>query len=279
MEAIDKLRELSKKLEDPYFIKWFEEVFEKFLKERDMKIYHTETQQDYDALMSELEEKGCEWRSGVKPTQLDKFKDSGKDTCVYEEYGEITFSNVEYFKKYHSDETLIEYKAKGANKVEKKCEKCDIEYHDNAKYCSMCGNRLVAEPEFKSGDIVASRIFRDASFSLVLLNEDLTNRITSVDGFWYTKDDCAIGDMSLEVFKEDTRQATPEEITEYKVALNFHNHGREPFEVKEGDILRDDKGNIFFVGFPNNFKKEYFTRGIYTFLKTAEEYNEWLKGE
>ena len=279
MEAIDKLRELSKKLEDPYFIKWFEEVFEKFLKERDMKIYHTETQQDYDALMSELEEKGCEWRSGVKPTQLDKFKDYGKDTCVYEEYGEITFSNVEYFKKYHSDETLIEYKAKGANKVEKKCEKCDIEYHDNAKYCSMCGNRLVAEPEFKSGDIVASRIFRDASFSLVLLNEYLTNRITSVDGFWYTKDDCAIGDMSLEVFKEDTRQATPEEITEYKVALNFHNHGREPFEVKEGDILRDDKGNIFFVGFPNNFKKEYFTRGIYTFLKTAEEYNEWLENK
>ena len=41
-----------------------------------MKIYHTETQQDYDALMSELEEKGCEWRNGVKPTQFDKFKDS-----------------------------------------------------------------------------------------------------------------------------------------------------------------------------------------------------------
>ena len=79
-----------------------------------MKIYHTETQQDYDALMSELEEKkGCEWRSGVKPTQLDKFKDSGKDTCVYEEYGEITISNVKCFKKYHRDKTLIEYKAKG----------------------------------------------------------------------------------------------------------------------------------------------------------------------
>lgn len=118
MEAIDKLRDLSKKLEDPYFIKEFEEGFEKFLKERDMKIYHTETQQDYDALMSELEEKGCEWRSGVKPAQLDKFKDSGKDTCVYEEYGEITISNIECFKKYHSDKTLIEYKAKG-EKMEK----------------------------------------------------------------------------------------------------------------------------------------------------------------
>ena len=34
MEAIDKLRELSKKLEDPYFIKEFEEEFEKFLKEK-----------------------------------------------------------------------------------------------------------------------------------------------------------------------------------------------------------------------------------------------------
>ena len=118
MEAIDKLRELSKKLEDPYFIKELEEGFGKFLKEIDMKIYHTETQQDYDALMSELEEKGCEWRSGVKPTQLDKFKDYGEDTCIYEECGEITLSDVECFKKYHRDKTLIEYKARG-EKMEK----------------------------------------------------------------------------------------------------------------------------------------------------------------
>ena len=92
-----------------------------------MKVYHVETQQDYDALMSELEEKGCEWRSGVKPAQLDKFKVSGKDTCVYEEYGEITISNIECFKKYHSDKTLIEYKAKGETKMYKydKTEKLD----------------------------------------------------------------------------------------------------------------------------------------------------------
>ena len=40
MEAIDKLRELSKKLEDPYFIKEFEEGFEKFLKERYENLPH-----------------------------------------------------------------------------------------------------------------------------------------------------------------------------------------------------------------------------------------------
>ena len=163
--------------------------------------------------------------------------------------------------------------------MEKKCEKCDIEYHDNAKYCSMCGNRLVAEPEFKSGDIVASQIFRDASFSLVLLNEDLTNRITSVDGFWYTKDDYAIGDMSLEVFKEDTRHATPEEIAEYKVALNFHKHGRKPFEVKEGDMIESKSGRNIIVFYPENYSRVSFLKDGWGFLKTVEEVNEWIKGE
>ena len=124
MEATDKLRELSKKLEDPYFIKEFEEGFEKFLKERDMKIYHVETQQDYDALMSELKEKGFKWVGGENQTQLDIFKDYGKDTCVYEKYGLISFSDVECFKKYHSNETLIEYKVRG-EKMEK---------NENVKY-------------------------------------------------------------------------------------------------------------------------------------------------
>ena len=157
------------------------------------------------------------------------------------------------------------------------CKQCHKKWHHtNAKYCTMCGKKLVEEPEFKSGDVVASRVFSDGSFSLVRLNEDLTNRFASVDGFWYTKRDCDIAEASFGVFKEDTRHATDREIAEYKAALTFHKHGRKPFEVKDGDILADDKGNIFFVGFPNNFKKECFTRGIYTFLKTAEEYNEWL---
>ena len=135
------------------------------------------------------------------------------------------------------------------------------------------------EPEFKYGDIVASRIFRDASFSLVRLNEDLTNRITLVDGFWYTKDDCAIGDMSLEVFKEDTRIATPEEITEYKVALNFHNHGREPFDVKKGDLIRTPSGKNIIAFYPENYSRVSFLKDGWEFLKTAEEVNEWIKGE
>ena len=84
-----------------------------------MTVYHVETQGDYDALMIELEEKGCEWRWGEKPTKLDKFKDYGKNTYIYEEYGGIiSFYDGYYFKVYRSNETLIEYKAKG-EKMEK----------------------------------------------------------------------------------------------------------------------------------------------------------------
>ena len=132
------------------------------------------------------------------------------------------------------------------------------------------------KPKFKKGNIVASQVFDDGSFSLVRLNKDLTNRLTPVGGLWYTKRDCDITDMYLGVFKEDTRHATPEEIAEYEVALTFHKHGRKPFEVKQGDILRDDEGNIFFVDFPSIRNKEYFTSGDYTFIKTVEEVNEWV---
>ena len=78
-----------------------------------MKVYHVETKKDCKALMVELEVKGCEWRNGKKPTHFDVFKVEGENTCIYDECGEITLSYVECFKKYHSNETLIEYKARG----------------------------------------------------------------------------------------------------------------------------------------------------------------------
>ena len=76
-----------------------------------MKIYRTRTQEDYNSLMIELEEQGCEWRDGEKLTDIDEFSTHGKDTYVYEERCEISISSGDYFKKYHSDDTVIEYKA------------------------------------------------------------------------------------------------------------------------------------------------------------------------
>ena len=157
------------------------------------------------------------------------------------------------------------------------CKQCHKKYrNDNEKYCTMCGKKLVDEPKFKSGDVVVSQVFSDGGFSLVRLNEDLTNRFTSVDGFWYTKRDCDIVEASFGVFKEDTRHATPEEILEYEVALTFHKHGREPFEVKKGDLIRTPSKEITFILNPENFTKEEFLDYRWEFLKTVEEVNDWV---
>ena len=153
-------------------------------------------------------------------------------------------------------------------------------HQDSAKYCSWCGNKLVDEPEFKVGDIVSIEILPDG-IGIVRLEEDLTNELSEIYGIWYTNNDCEIQEVDFVVFKEDTRHATPEEITEYKAALTFYDHGRKPFEVKECDILRDGESNDLFVNYEyiGFWNKEDFVSGRYTFLKTAEEVNELLKGE
>ncbi len=157
------------------------------------------------------------------------------------------------------------------------CKQCHKKWHhDNAKYCSICGKKLVDEPEFRVGGIVASKVFSGGSFGLVRLNEVLANRLNWVDGFWYTKRDCDIVEVSLGVFKEDTRHATPEEIAEYESALQFHEHGREPFELKWGDLIKDGNGNRGVVVNPYIYINEMFYKSGYELLATVEEVDEWL---
>ena len=132
---------------------------------------------------------------------------------------------------------------------------------------------LSQNPEFKVGDYVAIHAFNKEITKIEKIYSE------NLHGLWY---DTESESIRLDYYfggGTAVKHATPTEIAEYEAALNFHKHGRKPFEIKEGDILRDDKGNIFFVGFPNNFKKECFARGIYTFLKTSEEYNEWLENK
>ena len=76
-----------------------------------MAIYHTATQEDYNSLMVELEEKGCKWRSGEKPTHLYEFKTYDKNTCITISGKNITFDSIEWHKKEYPDPSIIEYKA------------------------------------------------------------------------------------------------------------------------------------------------------------------------
>lgn len=284
MEAIDKLRDLSKKLEDPYFIKEFEEGFEKFLKERDVKIYHVETQQDYDVLMSELEDKGITWSGGSKPTSINNWQRTRTNTCISLNNRVIEYCDTSYYKHNYPFIEIIEYKAKGDKQMlNPECKHCHKKWHqDSAKYCSWCGNKLVDEPEFKVGDIVSIEILPDG-IGIVRLEEDLTNELSEIYGTWYTNNDCEIQEVDFVVFKADTRHATPEEVVEYETALTFHKHGRKPFEVKNGDVLSDSESEKLFFNYEDIemelWDKEDFVSGDFAFLKTAEEVNEWLKGE
>lgn len=90
---------------------------------------------------------------------------------------------------------------------------------------------------------------------------------------WYSRNDnLFIKDFSEKYHK--MRNATTEEIAEYKAALNFHKRGRKPFEVKKGDLIEYDSNKLLLSG--ERIAKEIFTSGKYKFLKTSEEIDEWL---
>lgn len=169
---------------------------------------------------------------------------------------------VESFARDMSESEADLQEAKSSAK--KLIEKID-EYLENLK------------PEFKAGDIVSSEILPDGS-GIVRLEEDLINFFYRIEGLWYIKKDCEVKDTSFGAINKKTRYATPEEIAEYEVALTFHKHGRDPFEVKKNDIVSiDDCKRI--INYPDQWEKdEFVVRGV-TLLKTAEEVNEWLENK
>ena len=87
-----------------------------------MKIYHTETKADYDALMVELEAEGYEWIGGEIPPELSLFDKYGSESTVTT-YNGIAKKFMQYSKaafqiENYPNERIIEYKAKGENMAE-----------------------------------------------------------------------------------------------------------------------------------------------------------------
>ena len=77
-----------------------------------MTIYNTETEEDYDALMSELEIKGYKWLSGEKPTDFIYWEQEKENTCIKISGKFITFESIEWHKEEYPDIPIIKYKAK-----------------------------------------------------------------------------------------------------------------------------------------------------------------------
>lgn len=70
-----------------------------------MKIYHTKTQEDYDALMEELEVKGCD----VFPMNISSFYDG--NCCVDVVGNEVSHSDFEFYLQTYPEIPIIEYTA------------------------------------------------------------------------------------------------------------------------------------------------------------------------
>ena len=76
-----------------------------------MKLYHTQTRQDYNALMSELESKGVKWNSGKKPHEFDGFGLYESGTIFKVSNKEIVYFSMGFYKQNYNEIEVIEYKA------------------------------------------------------------------------------------------------------------------------------------------------------------------------
>ncbi|EAE7494739.1 DUF3310 domain-containing protein [Listeria monocytogenes] len=84
-----------------------------FNKEETMKLYHTETQEDYDTLMVELEKEGCMWASGTKPTHENNWIDFKRDTVIERSaQNRLTYAHKYYFENPCTTTPIEKYKAK-----------------------------------------------------------------------------------------------------------------------------------------------------------------------
>ena len=96
-----------------------------------MKLYHTETQQDYDALMSELELKGTKWVGGQKPHEFDGFGVYGSETILKVSDNLISYFSMDFYKDNYSEFEVIEYKAEKSEKDVKISNESVIEIIEN----------------------------------------------------------------------------------------------------------------------------------------------------
>lgn len=83
-----------------------------------MTTYHTETQEDYNSLMVELEKQGFRWGSvrGKKPTEKFNYKVYTSETAITTYTDVIKYSCVKDHMEHYPDEFIIEYKARNKRK-------------------------------------------------------------------------------------------------------------------------------------------------------------------
>ena len=81
-----------------------------------MKLYHTQTREDYNALMSELESKGVKWSNGQKPHEFDGFGMYGSEAILKVSDNVVSYFSMSFYKDNYNEFEVIEYKAEKSEK-------------------------------------------------------------------------------------------------------------------------------------------------------------------
>lgn len=82
--------------------------------EKRMKIYHTETQEDFDALLGKLKNEGYSWFFGEVITSYDSqlWERNKQNTVVYLEGDGVSYGTLSYAEDNYPDTPIQKYKAK-----------------------------------------------------------------------------------------------------------------------------------------------------------------------
>lgn len=109
-----------------------------------MKLYHTETQEEFDALMVYVEKKGYEWNTKEKPTEYNCWNIFKKETVIVIEYDiNLGFASKEYCERVYPDTPIKKYKVK-QDKVAK--------YHDDAANVAKAMSAIGVSMENENND-------------------------------------------------------------------------------------------------------------------------------
>lgn len=81
--------------------------------DKQMELYHVETQEDYNALMMYMEKKGYRWNEREEPTEYNCWNIFKKDTVIVIEYDiYLGVASKEYYERVYPDTPIQKYKAK-----------------------------------------------------------------------------------------------------------------------------------------------------------------------
>lgn len=105
----------------------------------DTECYLIESEDEYYDLMKILEEQGCTWRSGEKPTEFHYDIINSNKFVVYSKNNILTQSTYSFFVLLNEDCDLTDWKAdRVKNKTEKDLWVVNVFFRDGSKLSAKC---------------------------------------------------------------------------------------------------------------------------------------------